>query len=88
MVTASQTLVDIKKNISNQTMKDHTARLRYFWGALSRDIIHYVNPALEDSTCDVAFLNTSRCKGSPKLSKLYRSNQLTKYLTKYRAHDL
>ena len=48
-----------QKNISNQTMEDHKARLRYFPGALSWDILHYVNPKLEDSAVNVAIIHVS-----------------------------
>ena len=40
-------------------MQDHKVRLRYFPGALSWDILHYVNLKLEDSVFDVAIIHIS-----------------------------
>ena len=38
-----------RKNIFNQKIEDRKARFKYFPGALSRDILHYINPTLEES---------------------------------------
>ena len=42
------------KNIFSQKIEDRKARFKYFPGTLSRDILHYVNPTLEESKFDVA----------------------------------
>ena len=51
------------KNIFNQKIDDCKPRFKYFPGALSRDILHYVNPTLKESEYDY----TRRYKRSPKL---------------------
>ena len=56
MVIASQTSVDIIK-IFNQKIEDRKARSKYFPCALSRDILHYINPTLEESEFNVAIIH-------------------------------
>lgn len=36
-------------NIFNQKVKDYRSRLKYFKGAFSLDIVHYVNATLDES---------------------------------------
>ena len=45
------------KNIFNQKIDDRKARFKYFPGALSRDILHSVNPTLEESEFDVLIID-------------------------------
>ena len=50
----------------NQKIDDRKARFEYFPGALSRDILRYVNTTLEESEFDVAIIhvgiNDLNCK--------------------------
>ena len=45
------------KNIFNQKIDDRKATFKYFPGALSRDILHSVNPTLEESEFDVLIID-------------------------------
>ena len=55
---ASQTSVDIIKIFLIKKSKIiNKARFKYFPCALSRDILHYVNPTLEESEFDVAIIH-------------------------------
>ena len=47
------------KIILNKKIEDRRKRLKYFPGALSRDIEYYVNPTLEESEFDVAIIHVS-----------------------------
>ena len=56
------------KNIFNQKNKDRGASFKYFPGALSRGILHYVNSTLEESELDVAIIYV---RITPKLRRWY-----------------
>ena len=45
------------RNIFNQKIEDRKPRFKYFPGALSRDMLHYVNPTLEESEFDIAIIH-------------------------------
>ena len=45
------------KKIFNQNIDDRKARFKYFPCALSRNILHYVNPTLEESEFDVTIIH-------------------------------
>ena len=68
MEIASQTSVDIIKIFLIKKIEDRKARLKYFPGTLSRDILHYGNPTLEESKFDIAIIhvginNLLNCEG-------------------------
>ena len=54
---ASQTLADIIKISLIKKIEDRRAKHTYFPGALSRDILHYVNPTLENSEFHAAIIH-------------------------------
>ena len=45
------------KAIFKQKIEDDRARFKYFLDALSRDMLHYVNPTLEESEFDVTIIH-------------------------------
>ena len=57
MVTALQTSLDIIKIFSIKKIEDRTARFEYFVNTSSQDMLHYINPTLEDSEFDVAMIH-------------------------------
>ena len=56
LLIASQTSVDIIKIFLIKKIEDRKARFKYFPGALS-DVLHYVNPTLEESEFDIAIIH-------------------------------
>ena len=45
------------QNIFIQKIEDRRARVKYFLGSLSRDILFYVNPTLDESESDAAIIH-------------------------------
>ena len=79
MVTALQTSLDIIKIFSIKKIEDRTARFEYFVNTSSQDMLHYINPTLEDSEFDVAMIHvgvedTLNCQ-----SDINQFNNPTKY---------
>ena len=80
------------KNIFNQKIDDHKARFKYFPGALSRDISHYVNPALEEFEFDVATIHVGindllNCEGdTDQINNILRNIEHIVY--KYRQYGV
>ena len=48
------------KNIFNKNIEDRTARFEYFVNTSSQDMLHYINPTLEDSEYDVAMIQVQQ----------------------------
>ena len=57
MVTALQTSLDTIKIFSIKKIKDRTARFEYFVNTSSQEMLHYINPTIEDSEFDVAMIH-------------------------------
>ena len=57
MVTALQTSLDTIKIFSIKKIEDRTARFEYFVNTSSREMLHYINPTIEDSEFDVAMIH-------------------------------
>ena len=79
MVTALKTSLDIIKIFSIKKIEDRTARFEYFVNTSSQDMLHYINPTLEDSEFDVAMIHvgvedTLNCQ-----SDINQFNNPTKY---------
>ena len=79
MVTALQTSLDIIKIFSIKKIEDRTARFEYFVNTSLQDMLHYINPTLEDSEFDVAVIHlgvedTLNCQ-----SDINQFNNPTKY---------
>ena len=59
-MTALQTSLDITKIFSIKKIEDRTARFEYFVNTSSQDMLHYINPTLEDSEYDVAMIQVQQ----------------------------
>ena len=59
-MTALQTSLDIIKIFSIKKIEDRTARFEYFVNTSSQDMLHYINPTLEDSEYDVAMIQVQQ----------------------------
>ena len=79
MVTALQTSLDITKIFSIKKIEDRTARFEYFVNTSSQDMLHYINPTLEDSEFDVAMIHVGAEDTLNCQSDINQFNNPTKY---------
>ena len=78
-MTALQTSLDITKIFSIKKIEDRTARFEYFVNTSSQDMLHYINPTLEDSEFDVAMIHVGAEDTLNCQSDINQFNNPTKY---------